>query len=172
MQKCVHQELLLNNHFQEKGTTLIEIIVVLVILSVLAGAALPYAEVTIRRSKEIELRNNLREIRTAIDLFHYDWESGLISKSEAAASDDGYPKTLSVLVDGVETTGVSSSHKYYLRRIPKDPFSPSDKSIDEQWHLRSYQDEPSSLSWGGHDVYDVMTLSEKRGIDGSFYKTW
>ena len=41
-----------------------------------------------------------------------------------------------------------------------------------EWGLRSYQDEPDSFSWGGQNVYDVYSLSEQRGLDGSYYKDW
>ena len=50
-----------------RGLTLIELLVALVILSILAAAALPYAEVTVRREKELELRQALRQVRSAID---------------------------------------------------------------------------------------------------------
>ena len=45
----------------ERGLTLIELLVTLAILSILAAAALPYAELTVRRDHELELRRALRE---------------------------------------------------------------------------------------------------------------
>ena len=85
------------------GLTLIELLVTLAILSILAAAALPYAELTVRRDRELELSRTLREMRTAIDSFHEDWLAGRISHATNQASEDGYPKTLQVLVDGVDT---------------------------------------------------------------------
>src|SRR5215813_2131074 len=85
------------------GLTLIELLVTLVILSILAAAALPDAEVTVRREKEIELRRALRDVRTAIDAFYDDWKGGKISRTSTAASEDGYPRTLQILVDGADT---------------------------------------------------------------------
>src|SRR4030065_508490 len=85
-----------------RGYPLIELLVTLVVLSILAAAALPYAEMTVTRTKELELRRALREVRTAIDRFHEDWLSGKISKTNADASDDGYPRSLQVLVEGTE----------------------------------------------------------------------
>ena len=55
----------------------------------------------------------------------------------------------------------------FLRRIPVDPTTGK-----AEWGLRSYQDEPDSFSWGGQNVYDVYSLSEQRGLDGSYYKDW
>ena len=38
--------------------------------------------------------------------------------------------------------------------------------------MRSYQDEPDSTSFGGQNVYDVFSLSEGFGLDGTEYKDW
>ncbi len=154
------------------GLTLIELLVTLVILSILAAAALPYAEVTVRRDKEIELRRALREMRIAIDGFHEDWVAGRVSKLNDAASDDGYPKTLQVLIDGAEVSGAKGGKRRYLRRIPRDPFSETAKAPEEQWILRGYQDETDTTVWGGKDVYDVHSASMGVAIDGTHYKDW
>ena len=154
------------------GLTLIELLVTLVILSILAAAALPYAELTVRRDKEIELRRTLREIRTAIDSFHSDWTAGRISKLNEAVSDDGYPKTLQVLVEGAETSAAKGSKHRYLRRISRDPFADAAKPPEEQWILRGYQDEADTIAWGGKDVYDVRSAAENIAIDGTHYKDW
>ena len=106
-----------------RGMTLLELLVTLAILSILAAAALPYAEMTIVRGKELELKRSLREIRTAIDRFHADWATGKISKLSDATSDDGYPKTLNSLVAGVELAQAKGGKAKYLRRIPEDPFA-------------------------------------------------
>jgi len=147
-------------------------LVALVILSILASAALPYAEVTVRRDKELTLRRSLRKIRTAIDAFHADWKNGDISKFSDAASEDGYPKTLQVLVDGVDLSGASGKRRYYLRRIPRDPFADQSEPPAEQWVLRSYQDPPDTASWGGQDVYDVHSATRRKALDGSKLKDW
>lgn len=154
------------------GLTLVELLVTLVILSVLAGVALPYAEIAVRRGKELELRRSLREIRTAIDNFHEDWRTGAISKTGAGPSDDGYPKTLEVLVEGTEAGDAKGGLRRYLRRIPRDPFAAADADIEDHWIRRGYQDEPDALSWNGVDVYDVQTVSEATAIDGSEYRNW
>jgi general secretion pathway protein G len=149
-----------------------ELLVTLVILSILAAAAIPYAEMTVKRSNELELRRALREVRTAIDRFLEDWETGKISKFGDGVSEDGYPKTLEVLVEGVETAQAKGGRVKYLRRIPEDPFGEKGKPPAEQWVLVGYQDEPDSNQWGGKDVYSVRTSSEKTAIDGSTYKDW
>ena len=154
-----------------RGMTLLELLATMAILAILAAAALPYAEMTIVRGKELELRRSLREIRTAIDRFHEDWVSGKVSRLSVAASDDGYPKTLQGLVDGVELAQAKGGKVKYLRRIPEDPFATGNNRAG-QWILRGYQDDRNSLSWGGKDVYDVRSSSGATAIDGSRYRDW
>jgi general secretion pathway protein G len=153
-----------------KGLTLVELLVTLLILSILAAAAMPYAEIAVRRDKELELRSTLRQVRTAIDRFHEDWRVGNISKTGDGVSDDGFPKTLEVLVEGAESGDAKGGKRKYLRRIPRDPFGGKDPV--DQWVLRGYQDEPDALSWNREDVYDIRTASEGTGIDGSQYQNW
>ncbi|MCU7804210.1 MAG: prepilin-type N-terminal cleavage/methylation domain-containing protein [Candidatus Thiodiazotropha sp. (ex Lucinoma borealis)] len=155
-----------------QGVTLVELLVVLVILSVLAAVAIPQAEVMVRRDKEFELRRSLRTIRLAIDQFHSDWAAGKIAHDEEYASDNGYPVNLEVLVEGVPTTSVSGEDRYYLRRIPADPFTIPGEFDHPQWVLRSYQDPPGSSSWGGQDVYDIRTESDKIALDRTYYNAW
>lgn len=154
------------------GTTLLELLVTLAILAILAAAALPYAEMTVTRTKELELRRNLREVRTAIDRFHDDWLTGKISKTNADASDDGYPRSLQVLVDGVEGSDAKGGKRRYLRRIPADPFSASDKLPLEQWAIRGYQDEADTIIMSGKDVYDIRSQADRTALDGTRYRDW
>lgn len=154
------------------GLTLIEMLVTLMIVSILAAMALPYAENTVRRGKEMELRQALRDIRSAIDRFHADWETGKIGKTVAGVSDDGYPKTLQVLVEGVEASGAKGGKAKYLRRIPRDPFADAARPAIEHWVLRGYQDDANALSWNGRDVYDIRTASRRVASDGSRYEEW
>lgn len=165
--------LLLNSRKSLLGVTLIELLVTLVILSILASVALPYAELTHRRNKEIELRYALREIRTAIDEFHSDWKEGRITRDTIYASEDGYPVSLNVLIDGVDNGKANGKKRYYLRSIPSDPFVGKTFVTDkESWSLRGYQDAPDRLSWNGKDVYDIHSTSSETAIDGSFYREW
>lgn len=153
----------------QQGLTLIELLVTLAILSILAAAALPYAELTVRRDKELELSRSLREVRSAIDAFHDDWQAGRISQSTNSASADGYPKTLQVLVDGVDSGRAGGGKRRYLRRVPRNPFA---DASDTQWRLRGYQDDPDALSWNGRDVYDIHAATDKTAIDGSNCRDW
>lgn len=146
------------------GVTLIELMVTMVVLSILATGILPLSQMAYKRSKEMELRQNLRIIRKALDDYKRlaDEKKILV---EAGAS--GYPKTLEVLVEGVDLKGEVSVKRKFLRRIPRDPM------VEEgEWGLRSYADEPDAEIWGGQDVYDVYSKSEKQALDGTYYKDW
>ena len=154
------------------GVTLIELLVTLVILAILADAALPYAQMTVRRTREIELHHALREIRTAIDRFHEDWATGRIPHTSGIASRNGYPRTLAELVHGVRATGPRGGTIRYLRRIPPDPFADPRLPANRQWLLRGYDDSLSATTWDGKDVYDVHCTSNQRALNGARYRNW
>jgi general secretion pathway protein G len=155
------------------GLTLIELLVTLAILSILATAALPYAELTVRRGKELELRRSLREVRSAIDAFHDDWVAGRITHGGGTASADGYPTKLQVLVDGVDNGQAGGGKRRYLRSVPRDPFAETaTQARAEQWMVRGYQDDPDALTWNGKDVYDIHTRSPAEAIDNTKYRDW
>ena len=149
---------------QQRGFTLIELIVTVFIISILVGLAIPLARNSIKREKEFELRAALREMRLAIDNYKNASDRGLIMQK---VDTDGYPETLQVLVDGVQMTGTVDKKLKLLRRIPKDPMTNS-----TEWGLRSYQDDPKMNSWGGQDVFDIHTKSEGTAFDGTKYKDW
>src|SRR5450759_3311433 len=63
---------------------------------------------------------------------------------------EGYPKELSILVEGVDQVGQLKKRLKFLRRAPVDPMTGK-----AEWGLRSLQDAFDSTSWGGQNVYDV-----------------
>ena len=79
-----------------------EMVIVLAILSLLAAMATPYARMSIKREKEIQLRETLRTVRTAIDRFHADFEGAANKRESKYISENGFPLSLQVLVDGIE----------------------------------------------------------------------
>lgn len=152
-----------------RGLTLLEMIIALAILSVLAAAVLPLAEVTVKRNKEIELRRSLRLVRTAIDDYKADYDKAVQQKKILTSiNETGYPKELEKLVEGSDWGGLYPYQKKYLRRIPRDPFD----IYDQGWGMRSYADEPDTTVSGGEDVYDVFSQSDGIALDGTAYNTW
>jgi general secretion pathway protein G len=149
----------------QRGLTLIELIVAFTILTLLATMAVPLARYKVRRERERELRYALREMRTAIDRYKDLSDQGLLGPP--TMDTEGYPEDLQVLVDGVKLSGTVDKKIRFLRRIPKDPIT---NTYD--WGLRSMQDDPNSMSWGGQNVFDVYTKSLEKAADGTPYGEW
>lgn len=154
-----------------RGFTLIELVITVAIVSLLASVALPLAELVSQRSKENELRQALREIRNGLDAYKRAVEEGRIVHS---IEKSGYPPSLKALVDGVPDAASPDrkARLYFLRRIPRDPFS-SDPTTpaDETWGKRDYAssaDNPQE----GEDVYDIYSLAPGSGLNGIEYRKW
>jgi general secretion pathway protein G len=85
---------------QQAGFSLIELIVVVTIIGILASVAVVQVKNAQRKAQEAALRDNLFEMRKAIDNFYADTQR--------------YANDLNELVPS------------YLRRIPKDPITKQD----------------------------------------------
>ena len=145
-----------------KGFTLIEMIVVITILLILMGAAVPVVRLTVVRQRETELRRDLWEMRSAIDKYKDAADRNMFTQKLGS---EGYPPDLDTLVNGVDIAG--GKKLKFLRRIPVDPMTGN-----TDWGLRSMQDDPQSDSWGGQDVFDVYTKSSGTALNGTKYKDW
>ena len=155
---------------RQHGFTFMEIVVSLAIIAVLTSICLPLAEVSVQRKKEEELRVALRQIRGALDAYRQAFEDGKIKPD---AGDSGYPKTLLVLVDGVDDASSASGGKlYFLRRLVRDPFF-ADATVpaEQTWGKRSYAS-PPNVPREGKDVYDVYSLANGKGLNGIEYREW
>ena len=151
-----------SSHRQWRGVTLMEMIIVITILLILMGAALPIARVSIKRQRETELRRDLWEMRAAIDRYK---DAADKNAFQVKLDSQGYPPDLDTLVNGVEIAGGKKLR--FLRRIPIDPIKGN-----TDWGLRSMQDDPTSDSWGGQNVFDVYSKSDSTGMNGIKYKDW
>jgi general secretion pathway protein G len=152
------------------GFTFIELVITVAIVALLASLALPLSEVAVQRSKEQALRANLREIREAIDAYKQAVDEQRIPRS---VGETGYPKSLDVLVQGVNDAKSPKPAKiYFLRRIPRDPFSTDpERPAAETWGKRSYASPPDEPR-EGDDVYDVFSLSTAVGLNGVPHRQW
>lgn len=144
--------------------TLIELICAVAILALLSGMSVPLIRYKVRRDKERELRAALNEIRRAINMYK---DAATANRFQVKVGTEGYPETLEVLVEGVETNDAAGTKLKFLRRIPKDPMM---NSFD--WGIRAMKDDPTSKNWSGDNVFDVYTKSFERARDGTPYSDW
>lgn len=151
------------------GFTLVELVVTVAIVGVLASVTLPLAQLALQRHKEQELKIALRQIRAAIDEYKRAADDGRVLKK---ADENGYPRTLEVLVAGVEDVKRLDRRKiYFLRRLPRDPFAEASLEPAMTWGKRSYASPPDAPAEGS-DVYDVYSLATGMGLNGIPYRNW
>ena len=93
----------------DKGFTLLELMIVMTIMGILITIAQPSLKQSIVRAKEAVLREDLFQIRDALDQYYAD--------------NGKYPAQLADLINQSERS------KSYLRGIPKDPFTGADDWI-------------------------------------------
>jgi general secretion pathway protein G len=155
---------------RQRGFSLIELLAAAAIMGILATVAVPVIETTLRRQKERELRTALRDIRSAIDAYKALADAGRIAKD---LGDSGYPPSLQDLAAGVkDKQNQSAPPIYFLRRIPRDPFSPDPKAAPvDSWGLRSSASDADAPQ-AGQDVFDVYSRSSREGLNGVPYAEW
>jgi general secretion pathway protein G len=147
---------------RSSGVTLLELIIVITVILILMAAAVPVVRLSVKRARETELRRDLWEMRNAIDRYKDAADKNTFQQK---LDSQGYPPDLDTLVNGVEITGGKKLR--FLRRIPVDPMTGN-----KDWGMRSMQDDPTSDSWGGQNVFDVYTKSSGTGLNGTKYKDW
>ena len=167
---------------KESGVTLLELMITLTIVMILASIAMPLSRLSATRTQEIELRQQLRLMRAAIDTFKLEWNRDgdtllgpACVKNKLTCKDVtsvyGYPKSLDKLL-GIKLTSQEAvvkdtTIKRYLRNLPLDPLTGK-----ADWIFRCYKDAPKASSWCGDDIYDVMTQSQDIALDGTKYRDW
>ena|ERR1700757_4931612 len=127
---------------QQRGFTLIELIIVCAMISILVGIMVPIYKMHIVHANEAVLKEDLYNMRNAIDQYTQD-------KGKA-------PQAL----DDIVTAG-------YLHAIPKDPFTHS----SETWQVVQ-EDVMESIDQNAPGITDVKSGSNLSSADGSAYNTW
>jgi general secretion pathway protein G len=124
------------------GFTLVELMIVMAIVVILIGIAVPYYQKSVLRAKESVLRNNLFTLRQVIDEYAYDRQKA--------------PQALNDLVsDG------------YLRSVPLDPMT----GTNQTWQV-IMEDPNTSANQNEPGIYDVHSGSDKTSLDGTRYADW
>jgi prepilin-type N-terminal cleavage/methylation domain-containing protein len=91
----------------QKGFTLVELLIVIVILGILAAIVIARFAGATKETKEASLKGNLRTIRSSLEIYKANSHSNV------------YPSVLDDLWKG---TNVDIDSKTFLERIPQDPF--------------------------------------------------
>ena len=125
-----------------KGFTLIELLIVMAIAVVLAGVGLALYGNSVTRSKEAALKEDLFQMRKAIDEYYADKQK--------------YPSSLDSLVS-----------EKYLREIKPDPFT---RSLDSWQTTMSEPDAANPSAETG--IYNVKSGAPGTGSDGRPYSEW
>ena len=149
----------------QRGLTLVELVVAFTIMLILSSMAVPLARARVRAARQRELNNDLREMRGAIDKYKDYADLGYLGPQKLGTNN--WPETLDVLVEGVKLPGPDGKKMRFLRRIPMDPFTGK-----AEWGMRSDQDDPKSQSWGGQCVFDVYSKTTEKAGDGKPYSEW
>ncbi len=121
----------------KNGFTLIELLVVMTIVSLLVSIVAPRYFSSVSKAEEAVLRENLLLTRDALDKYKADVGT--------------YPESLQDLVT-----------KKYLRKLPYDPVTKSDK----KWIIVP---PPEPLNG---KVYDVKSAAKGKSMNGSLYANW
>jgi general secretion pathway protein G len=146
---------------EERGLSLVELIVTVTILTILASAVYPVARFQVKRQNERILRYDLWMMRDAIDKYK---DAADKNAFQIKIDSQGYPPDLDTLVTGVE---IQTKKVRFLRHVPIDPMTGK-----ADWGLRSMQDDPKSDSFGGQSVFDVYSKSTGTALDGTKYSDW
>jgi general secretion pathway protein G len=129
-------------HKKDAGFTLIELLIVMMIILILTGIAIPRFQSAIRNAKEAVLKEDLHVMRVAIDSYTMD-------KQKAPQS-----------LDDLVTDG-------YLREVPQDPFTYSNST----W-VTDTSDSLNSVDQTEAGIDNVHSGSQESGSDGQAYSSW
>lgn len=127
---------------RQHGFTLIELMIVMVIITILAGIGLAVYGNSVQSAKEAALREDLFQMRDAIDKYYAD--------------KNHYPASLDALVEDK-----------YIRTVPEDPMTKS----RETWQTVLAEPEPGNPS-AEPGIYNVKSGAEGNGLDGTPYTEW
>ncbi|MBW1697201.1 MAG: type II secretion system protein [Deltaproteobacteria bacterium] len=132
-----------SNHNQ-KGFTLIEILIVVVLLGILATIIIPQISISTDDAKLNTLHNNLTQIRAAIELYYYQHNNNYPGKAVPGTKPDDVTDVAEAFVaqltrytdvDGNISNSKDATYKYgpYIKggSLPENPYNNlSDVTVD------------------------------------------
>jgi len=131
--------------YEERGFTLIEILIVFTLIGILVGLGIPQYTTSVKRAREVILKEDLFQMRKLINQYYTD-------KGK-------YPVSLQTLVD-----------EQYLRSIPIDPITKSSQTwVEVQQTLTDDELMSFDIEIG---IVDILSGSNEKALDGTLYNTW
>jgi len=126
----------------EGGFTLIELLIVVAIVGILAGIAIPSFQHALKKAKEAVLAENLWNMRNMIQQYYVD--------------KGHYPADLEELVSA-----------QYMRAVPRDPLT-GEPEWDEIFEEPTEFDDPMQET----GIVDIRSLAPGAGTNGMPYSEW
>ena len=151
----------------QKGLTLIELIVAFTVLLILTSMAVPLARARVRVERERELRAALREMYAAIDKYKDYCDAGVFRSGEAGH------QLLARDARAVWSRASSSPIAPTARRSGSCARSRATLSpASTNGACAATRTIPKSTSWGGQNVFTVYSKTYEKAPDGKPYSEW
>jgi general secretion pathway protein G len=159
----------------QRGFTLVEILIVVVIIGILAAVVVPQFSNATYQARENTLKDDLRYLRTQITVYKAQHRD--VSPGSGGAS---FMDQMTLYTDEGGNTNASKTSTYkfgpYLARMPSNPLAQSEKSavkISSASDLTSEIDDTDPSGW----IYNPATLqiiANQSGSDtnGTLYSTY
>lgn len=126
----------------DRGFTLIEVLIVVTLIVILAAISMPQYQNSVTRANEAVLKEDLWRMRDVIQQYYADKNK--------------WPASLQDLVS-----------EGYLRQVPEDPFTNS----ADTWVTVPAEPDPANPS-SEPGIEDVKSGAEGTALDGSRYADW
>jgi general secretion pathway protein G len=94
------RRILLSGHRNSTGFSLIELVITITVLTIMTLGVMPLVKMSVRRQKEQQLREALRQMRSAIDEFHRDSVGMVCTGSGIGPPTTGGNPPPNVYIDG------------------------------------------------------------------------
>jgi general secretion pathway protein G len=127
---------------QNRGFTLIELMIVISLILILVSVALPAYNQSILRARESVLKQNLFSLRSVISQYTLDKQKAPQSREDLVSAG-------------------------YFKQLPTDPMTGRNDSwvVDEEEALMSVDQQETG-------IYDVHSGASGVGSDGTAYSSW
>lgn len=175
----------------QRGFTLIELVITVTVLSILTLGVVPLMKLSVKRQKEQQLRDTLRQIRSAIDEFHRDTVGMNCATSPVAAqgavvqaptdprskvvisdctifgvdNPDRYPPDLDTLINGVNVIPRGNASGAGVQGVNATEVGNSQLSTKKKVYLRGKPIDPMTgqTDWDFRSCYDAPDVDSWGG---------